>query len=391
MAVPNNLAALIQPLLALGLRSMRGRAVLPRIVNRSYEPTPGTKMSSVQISIPSAVVATDVVPGHVAPDTGPIIPTSVNLVVDQWKEAAFTLTDKDLMQVSMGIIPQQADEAIISLTNAMEDHMWSKAIMTPYMNGTAGTTPFPVNSTNGMNDMAAFINARKALNQRNAPDDPRIAVINGDAAGNLLNGRQFIDASWRGDTGGIINGAIGFKFGANWAESNRVVTNSSTPLTAGALTVNGVNAAGSASVSLAKATNGAPLLLGNTIVIATGPAAGNYRVTVDTTLIVGNTAVPITPVLRGATAGGEAVSLVATAVQNLVMHRDALSFVTRPMGESVPPGGENLAVFDSIIDPVSGLVLRLELTREYKQWRWAYDALWGAELTRPDFAQVILG
>lgn len=392
MAVPNQLTAYIQPLLALGMKSMRARSVLPRVVNHDYDPAPGTKMSSVTITIPSAITATDVVPGHTAPDTGPIAPTSVSLVVDQWKEAAFTLTDKDLMQVSMGIIPSQADEAVKSIVVAMETHIWSKFVLkVPFENGAAGTTPFAVSATTGLNDMSVYINARKALNQRDVPDDPRIAIINGDAAGNLLQGRQFIDAAWRGDTGGIINGAIGFKLGANWVEGNGVPTNTSTALTAGALTVNGVNAAGNASVSLAKATNPAPLLAGNTITIASGPAAGIYRVTADTTLIVGNTAVPITPVLRGATGGGEVVTLLATAVQNVLFHRDAISFVTRPLAESTPPGGESLAAFDTIIDPVSGLVLRLELTREYKQWRWSYDAMWGAELTRPDFAQIMLG
>jgi hypothetical protein len=391
MAVPNNLTALIQPLLALGMQTMRAEAILPRIVNRDFDPAPGAKGSTVTISIPSAVTATDVVPAHTAPDTGPIVPTSVSLVVDQWKEAAFTLTDKDLMQVTMGIIPLQAREAIVALVNAIETQIWSKILLVPYMNGTAGTTPFAVNATHGLNDMSVYINARKGLNQRNVPPDNRIALINPDAAGNLLQGRQFIDASWRGDTGGIINGAIGFKLGANWAESNGVPTNSSTALTAGALTVNGVNAAGATTVSLAKATNAAPLLRGNTITIATGAAAGVYRVTADTTLIVGNTAVPITPGLRGATAGGEAVTLLATAVQNVLMHRDAIAFVTRPLAESTPPGGEGLAAFDTIIDPISGLVLRLELTREYKQWRWSYDVLWGSELVRNDFAQVMLG
>jgi len=391
MATPNTLTSYILPLLALGMKSMRAKSILPRIVNHDYDPAPGAKMSSVQITIPSAIVATDVVPAHVAPDTGPIVPTSVSLVVDQWKEAAFTMTDKDLMQVSTGIIPSQADEAIKALVNAVEAHLWSKFLLVPYMNGVAGTTPFAVSATTGLNDMSVFINARKALNARDVPDDPRINIVNPDAAGNLLQGRQFIDTSFRGDPGGIIRGEMGVKWGVMWVEANQVPTSSSTVLTAGALTVNGVNAAGATTVSLAKATNAAPLLLGNTLTIATGPAAGTYRVTANTSLIVGNTAVPITPGLLGATAGGEVVALTATAVQNVLFHRDALAFVTRPLAESNPPGTEGMAMFDTIIDPISGLVLRLELTREYKQWRWAYDILWGAALVRPDFAQIELG
>lgn len=391
MPTPNTLTAYIQPLLAMGITSLRERSVLPRLVNHDYDPAPGSKMSTVQINIPSAITATDVTPAHTAPDTGPIVPTSVSLVVDQWKEAAFTLTDKDLMQVSMGIIPAQADEAIKALSEAVENQLWSKLLKVPYQNGTAGTTPFAVNATTGLNDMAVYVNARKAMNKRRIPSDPRFAVIDPDAAGNLLQGRQFVDAAWRGDQGGIIQGAIGFKLGANWAESNFVPSDVSTALTAGALTVNGVNASGAVTVSLAKATNPAPLVAGNTLTIATGPAAGVYRVLANVTLIVGNTAVSITPGLRGATAGGEVVALQATSVQNVLMHRDALAFVTRPLAESVPAMGTSLAAFDSIIDPVSGLVLRLELTREFKQWRWSYDMLWGSELIRSDFAQIMLG
>lgn len=391
MATPNTLTAYLTPLLAQGLSTLRQVSVLPRLVNSAYDPVPGTKMSSVQIPIPSAVVATDVVPGHTAPDTGPIVPTVKNLVVDQWKEAAFTLTDSDLMKVSMGVIPAQAEQAVKALAEAVETHMWSKILKVPYQNGVAGTTPFALNTTTGLNDMSVYINARKALNKRNVPVDPRFSIIDPDAAGNLLNGRQFTDASWRGDTGGIIQGAIGFKLGANWAESNFVPSDVSTALTAGALTVNGVNAAGSATVSLAKATNAAPLVAGNTLTIATGAAAGVYRVLTSVSLIVGNTSVSITPGLRGATAGGEAVALQATSIQNVLMHRDALGFVTRPLSESTPAEGRSLAAFDTIIDPISGLVLRLELTREYKQWRWAYDIMWGAELIRDDFAQIMLG
>jgi len=389
----NDFSTILTPLLAQGLEKMREKSVLPRIVNHDFDPAPGAKGSTVQIMVMSDISATDIVPGHIAPDTQALVPTVTNLVCDQWKEAAFTLTDKDLMQVPTGVIPQAAERAIDAIVTAMETYMFGLFLGVPYMNGVAGTTPFAVNATTGLNDMTVYINARKALNIRKVPsgDGERISLIDPDAAGNLLNGRQFIDAAWRGDPGGIINGAIGFKLGANWAESNYVTANTSTPLTAGALTVNGVNAKGSTSLSLAKATNAAPLKKGNTITIAAGPAAGSYRVTADTTLIVGNTAVPITPGLYGATAGGETVTLLASAVQNVLFHRDAIAFVTRPLAESTPPGAAGLAMFETMVDPVSGLTLRLEVAREFKQWRWSYDALWGGALPRPDFAQIMLG
>jgi hypothetical protein len=42
-------------------------------------------------------------------------------------------------------------------------------------------------------------------------------------------------------------------------------------------------------------------------------------------------------------------------------------------------------------DPVSGLSLRVEVTREFKQTRVSYDVLYGGALVRPELASLILG
>lgn len=383
----NVLTNYIVPLLALGMQSLREQSVLPKLVNRSLDVTPGAKFSTVQIAIPSAITANDVTPAHVAPDTGIISPTMIQLVVDRWKEAAFTLTDADLMKVEHGIIPQQADEAIKALAEAVETDLWGRFVGVPYVSGTSGTTPFAT-------DLSAYTTARKELNKRRVPKTPRFAIINPDAEANAILLRAFQDAGWRGDTGGIIEGEIGQKLGATWLSSNFVPTRTSTPLTAGAATVNGVNAVAAAgatqTLSIAKATNPAPLVAGDIITIATGPAAGDYVVLTGVTLAVGNTNVSIYPALRGATAGGEAISLRASFASNVLFHRDALAFVTRPLSESAPQG-QSLGNFETIVDVDSGLALRLELTREYKQDRFSYDILWGSALVRPDFAQIMAG
>ncbi len=85
-------------------------------------------------------------------------------------------------------------------------------------------------------------------------------------------------------------------------------TSNSLPVSAGAITVNGVNGVG-ATVSLNKVTNAQAVLIGHQILIASGPAAGVYVITANANLIVGNTVVSIVPNLRGVTAGGEAVTL----------------------------------------------------------------------------------
>ena len=98
-------------------------------------------------------------------------------------------------------------------------------------------------------------------------------------------------------------------------------TNTSAAATSGATTVNGVNGSGSSTLSIAKAAGvNQPLAKGAQITIASGPAVGVYVCNSATTLTAGgNTSVSILPNLRGATAGGEAITLtlIPSGVDNL--------------------------------------------------------------------------
>jgi hypothetical protein len=45
----------------------------------------------------------------------------------------------------------------------------------------------------------------------------------------------------------------------------------------------------------------------------------------------------------------------------------------------------------SMTDPQTGITLRLEVSRQYKQVTWEFDILWGAKLVRPELATRIAG
>ena len=111
-------------------------------------------------------------------------------------------------------------------------------------------------------------------------------------------------------------------------------------------------------------------------------------VTEAVSLAVGNTAVKIYPGLARPTTGSEAVTVSGSHVMNLAFHRDAIAFATRPLMDSANGLGN---LIQSAVDPVSGLSLRLEVSREHKRTRFSYDILYGADVVRREFGCRIAG
>jgi hypothetical protein len=372
----NDLSKVAPIVLAQGLMALRGYNVMPRLVNSDFQGTAQERNQVINVPIPSAINAVAVVPGPTPPSTADVAPTSVPITLDQWYEAPFYLTDNDVMQAVAGTIPMQASEAIKAIANQVNAFIMGQYKSFYSMVGTPGTTPFA-------SDTKVLSDARKTLNKQLAPTGDRRLVLDLDAEGQAIVLPLFQQANTSGTTTTQVEGVIGRKIGFDWYSDQQVATHVSTPLSAGALTVNGVNAAGSRTVSLAKATNASPLVKGDIITIA----GNQYGVTADVTLGVGNTSVSIYPALKASTAGGEVVTLAASHVVNLAFHRDAIAFATRPLLEVSHPA----VISQAATDPVSGLGLRLQITREYQRTRFAFDILYGGAVVRPELGTRLAG
>jgi hypothetical protein len=107
------------------------------------------------------------------------------------------------------------------------------------------------------------------------------------------------------------------------------------------------------------------------------------------TLAAGNTAVSISPPLRRATAGGEAISLAASAGVSLAFHPYALAFDSRPAARLNLAGVASN--FMTWVDDMTGVVLRLEIRNEYHQVGFYLSCLWGAKLVDPRLAVRVAG
>lgn len=378
MANTNTVTNVIQQLLAQGLLALRENAQMPRLVNRGYESTAGEKGSTIDVPIPSAITAQDVTPSYVPPDDAGISPTKASISLDQWVEAPFFLTDKELLEVQEGTIPMQASEAIKALANDVDDYLFSLYTSVYGFAGTPATTPFGT-------DLTEYLDARKALNNQLAPMDPRFAVINADAEASALGLRAFQDASFRGDADGIIRGQIGEKLGAMWVMDQNVPSHTA-GTASGATTTAAGFALGVTTIALASAGTGT-ILAGDVITFANH--AQTYAVTTGDSDVSNGGSIVIYPGLKTALpTSAQAITVKATHVVNLTFHRDAFALASRPFAGADPMG---LGTFMSAVDPVSRLALRLEVSRQHKRTRFSYDILYGAQLVRPELAARIAG
>lgn len=390
----NSLANIMPKILARGLLALREQAMMPRLVNGDYSNEAAERGDTIDVPISSAMTVIDVVPSNTPPVGADSAPAKVQVVLSNWKQNnPFFLTDKELVEIDRNehFVPMQVSEAVRALANSVNASIFGEYKGVYGVVGTAGTTPFG----SGVGVLSAT-NARKVLNQQICPRDNRRAVLDYNAEAAALALAEFSNADKVGTNEVIIEGEIGRKFGIDWYSDDVVPFHTTTNLTAGAATANGANAVGAGStdggrtgtVSIAKATNTSPLVQGDIILFAGDPQT--YVVLTGVTLAVGNTTVAISPALKVAKTGGEVVTLTASHRVNLVFHRDAFAFATRPLvanTEEFSLGNQIL----SLQDPITGLVMRLEVSRQYKRVAWEFDILWGVKLVRPEFACRLLG
>ncbi|MBX9853914.1 MAG: hypothetical protein K2Y26_00185 [Gemmatimonadaceae bacterium] len=384
--MPNVLTQIVPVLLAQGLQILRGTTVMPRLVNNDFANTPSQKGDTINVWIPSAATVEDVAPSaapYQAPDSSGI---KVPIQLNRWRHSGFFLTDKEQEEIAAGYKSRKAEEAVKVLANDVNGFLLSQYTKIFGFVGTPGTTPFA-------SDVTAATGARATLNRQLAPLSDRRFIMDVNAEANALGLAQFTSAEKVGSNTAIIEGTLGRRLGFDFAMDQQVPTHVSTPLTAGNATVNGAQAAGAGStdggrtgtVSIAKATNASNLVAGDIITFAGD--AQTYTVLASTTLIVGNTSVSIAPALQSAKAGGEVMSLKATHVVNLAMHRDCIAFASRPLQAAK----DNTVEMMSVADPISGIALRLEVTRQNKQWLWDFDILYGGQCVRPELGVRVAG
>lgn len=407
----NDISVILPKILARGLLALREQAIMPRLVNSDFSTEAAKKGDVINVPIPSAVAVQAVVPGPTPPTPGNTVVKAVNIPLDQWfQNEPIHLTDKELVEIDRGehFIPMQMSEAIRSLANKVNENIHSRYREFDRgvfgFTGAEGVVPF----ASGVTDAT---NSRKVLNQQLTPRTSRRGVLDFDAEASALALKEFSDAEKIGSVDVKIEGEIGRKYGIDWAADDAVVTHVAGTIIADATreaTINGVVVAGLDVIAI---DNGGQANLTGTLVIGdiiTIPSQG-----AKTFVVVGNsgsaqfagttaedgtytaagnviTGLKIFPALVNDTVDDEVIEIKETHKVNLVFHRDAFAYATRPLVASTMDVSLGSQIM-SMQDPQTGIVLRLEISRQHKQTAWEFDILWGSALVRPELAMRLAG
>lgn len=401
----NTLTNIMPVILARALMTLRQRCFMPRLVNSDYSVDAAKKGTTVDVPVPVAV-GTKEVPAQANPDAPTALtPTQVQIPLDQWRQNnPIGLTDRELCEIDASevFLPMQMMEAVKALANEVNEHIFSKYagtnrgiygfISSPTTGVGTIVDPFGANTTD-TSGVSAATNAKKVLNQQLCPRSDRRGVLNFDAEAAALDLAQFSDADKIMSAVVKIEGEIGRKYGIDWVADDHVPdhTCGTAYMAAPAdLTVKAAEAAGSTSIGLIDAGSGT-VVIGDIITIAgdsqTYCVIGAADYTLDSSTAV---EVSILPALKVECSGTEVVSLKNSHALNMVFHRDAFAFATRPLlaNSSQYALGNKMLTMQ---DPVTGLILRLEVSRQHKQTVWEFDILYGADLVRPELAMRIAG
>ena len=406
----NDLSAIMPKILARGLMVLRERCIMPRLVNSDYSADAAKKGDTIDVPRSAAVSTVAVAPAITPIAAVDHDPTSVQVSLDQWyQNYPIHLTDKELTEIDKNIqyIPLQLEEAIKSLANRVNQAIHGcykgtdQGVFGWY--GTAGTTPFGTGVT-----VQSAVQARKVLNQQLCPREGRAGVLNFDAEASALALSEFSDAEKVGSADVKLYGEIGLKYGILWTADDHVLTHTAGTIVDGngARTCAVDNGAGYAiGIDTINVDEGAATSATGTIVlgdiISFAGHTQTYCVVANTgsamyadgayTFATNNiTGLKFYPALKAAVVDNEVCTVKATHVVNLVFHRDAFAFATRPLVLST----QDMALGSKILsmtDPKTGLSLRLEISRQHKQVAWEFDILWGNKLVMPELCMRLAG
>lgn len=380
-------AELVDKIYAQALMALRKKTSILRyvnIINDQFQANQKFGTVTIPISAPYAD-ATDITPSQVPPAGNDTTPQYANLTLSNWKHTDFHLTDYEISRVQAGTMGMQMEEAIDSLARTIV-----KSVLALYTGiyqyaGTAGTTPFSSNT-------AVAQSARKLLNDSGVPDNQRALILSFAAEENALGLPIFQRVNEGGSDSVMREGFIGRRLGMDWDSDGYMPTFTGGTLSNGttkAALINGAVTAGATTANIDSGTLTGTLVVGDLFTVAGD--SQQYVVTANATAS-GNaiSGMAFSPASKANWADNAVITFVAShSVAGLAIQKQAIAFASRPLITEV--GFEGGSMIREFPDSASGLVLNMEISREYKRTKVDFSSLWGCTLVRPQAAVRILG
>lgn len=388
--VSNTYSALIDKIFSAAIIVVRENSVMPRLVSNYSDLIAARPGSTVDIPDQPTVTTRAVAPDATAADPSAQSWTTTQLVLNNWREAPFVLSDKEQAEVLDGAVPRAINAAGLALASYIDNQ--AMALYTGIYNCGApdpiadGTTPvdpaFLVDATNNPTGFRAVGEAGTQLDQWGVQPDGRVIVLsprdNWDAS--FLG--PVLKANERGNREGIQDRNIGHIIGMDWWMDQAITTH-----TAGTIATTASQAVTAPSLSAGAQTG----TFGGTITTALTAVAGdifkfanhNQTYVINTTVTSTTNSLVVgangwSPGLKVAVSSGTAIEFLPSHKVNLMFHPDGWAFASRPLG-----GIGSSPNIRQITDPVSGLTLRLEVTRQNKRDLFSLDCLFGWKLAYP--------
>ncbi len=382
MAYGQNTLSAIAPILVKdGLIALRENSIMVRLANFNAGPEISQRGSTINVPVPTAIPAQEVNIGTPNTPTA-ITPGVIPIVMDNWYEATFALSDKEIGDIKPGYLPQQATEAIKSLANQCDTQAITEFYESCYgWTGTAGSTP---DATSDITQCG------KILNDNLAPLEDRALLLDPAAYAEFQELSIFMSAEAVGNTEALRMGSLGKKYGFEiYMDQNMPYHTKGTLAAQTSIASKAIAAIGATTLTLDDSAGGTltgTLVEGDLFTFATDTTV-QHVITADATASSNEVVITFEPPLKTATADGTVMTLVASHQVNFAFNKNGFCFASRPL-ES--PRGLG-TIIESAVDPVSGITLRLEISRPNKQTQMSWDILWGSKTIRREFGCRLVG
>lgn len=374
----NTLTQVIPQIMAQSLPILRQNAVMPRLVNTSFSPDTATRGSTVHIPLNAASTARAITAAVTPAANQDLTPTNVDVTLANHYEATFNLTDKDAAEAMNGYIPRQLQECVKAIGNEIDKSILALHTTIYQAGGDIGVVPFATT-------INVVSSCRKALNSSMAALDNRFAVIDPAAEANMILLGNLLNTYQRGDSATIREGSIGRILGFDWYMNQNIAAP-----TYGTGWVTGFSAStvgcavADTTINLINATSSGTIVVGDLFMSGEGVYTITVAATASSTVAV---AVTFSPAMATAVATGAAITVGTTYTPNVLCHRDGIVFASR-----VLTGGDaGVGNVRSIVDPITGVALSFEVTREYYQTTWRVSSLWGTKVARAGLCSKLIG